>query len=300
MIDPEIRDPEIAMKKNLGEDANSSTNKDAQAVQVEMPFAVVEGKPTSQFPLDLYIPPDALEVILEAFEGPLDFLLYLIRRQNLDILDIQIAEITRQYMEYIDMMQGIQFELAAEYLVMAAVLAEIKSRMLLPGVAEDGDDEDDLRAGLIRKLQEYERFKQATLDIDALPRINRDFWMAMAAAPEMETSMPLPEVPLQDLLLAFSRVLKRAENFSTHHISLDPLSTQERKASILNLVSGKDQFVTFGSLFTREEGRLGVVVTFIAVMELIKESLLEIVQTEHYAPIHVKAKPASVEESGDK
>ena len=285
---------------------NNSTNsqntdkKDPHIVQVEMPFAVVEGKPTSQFPLDLYIPPHALEVILEAFEGPLDFLLYLIRRQNLDILDIQVAEITRQYMEYIDMMHEIHFELAAEYLVMAAVLAEIKSRMLLPRAEEDTEDEDDLRAGLIRKLQEYERFKQAALDMDALPRINRDFWMAMATAPEMETSIPLPAVQLQDLLVSLSRVLKRAENYSSHHISLDPLSTQERKVSILKLLSGnQEQFVTFGSLFTQEEGRLGVVVTFMAVMELLKESMLEVVQTEPYAPIHVKVKPANVEELGN-
>ena len=303
-IDPP--DDEDAVTNNstnnstLSSTKRGTDKKDSQGVQVEMPFAVVEGKPRSQFPLDLYIPPDALEVILEAFEGPLDFLLYLIRHQNLDILDIQIAEITRQYMEYIDMMHEIHFELAAEYLVMAAVLAEIKSRMLLPRGEEDPEDEDDLRAGLIRKLQEYERFKQAALDLDALPRINRDFWMAMATAPEMETSIPLPEVQLQDLLISLSRVLKRAENYSSLHVSLDPLSTQDRKASILQLVSGnKEQFVTFGSLFTREEGRLGVVVTFMAVMELLKESMLEIVQTEPYAPIHVKAKPANVEELGN-
>ena len=265
-------------------------------VQAEMPFAVVEGKPMSQLPLDLYIPPDALEVILEAFEGPLDLLLYLIRRQNLDILDIQVAEITRQYMEYIELMKEMQFELAAEYLVMAAVLAEIKSRMLLPRQQEAEEDEDDPRAELIRKLQEYERFKQAAEDIDELQRLNRDFWVAMADAPAMERVKPLPEVQLQDLLVELSRVLRRAENFTSHHIAMEPLSTRERMSQILTRVSDSgENFVAFSTLFTVEEGRSGVIVTFIAVMELIKESLLEMVQSEPFAPIHVKARTASME-----
>ena len=251
----------------------------------------------TQLPLDLYIPPDALEVILEAFEGPLDLLLYLIRKQNLDILDIQVSEITRQYMEYIDLMKELQFELAAEYLVMAAVLAEVKSRMLLPRQAEEDEEEDDPRAELIRKLQEYERFKQAALDIDELTRVNRDFWIAMADAPVMDEKVrPLPEVQLQDLLVELSRVLKRAENFSHHQITLEPLSTRERMSNILDTVKDtNNQFVSFTSLFRVEEGRAGVIVTFIAVMELIKESLLDIVQSEPFAPIHVKAKEASVE-----
>ncbi|MDA0977639.1 MAG: ScpA family protein [Proteobacteria bacterium] len=268
----------------------------AVAQQAEMPFAVVDGKPMTQLPLDLYIPPDALEVILEAFEGPLDLLLYLIRRQNLDVLDIKVSEITRQYMEYIELMTEMQFELAAEYLVMAAVLAEIKSRMLLPRQQEEEQDEDDPRAELIRKLQEYERFKQAAEDVDELQRLNRDFWVAMAEAPKMERVRPLPEVQLQDLLIELSRVLKRAENFSSHHISLEPLSTRERMSQILNRVSENDgQFVTFVSLFAVEEGRSGVIVTFIAVMELVKESLLDLVQSEPLAPIHVKARTASTE-----
>ena len=191
--------------------------------QGEMPFAVVEGKPMTQIPLDLYIPPDALEVILEAFEGPLDLLLYLIRRQNLNILDIKVAEITRQYMEYIDLMSDLQFELAAEYLVMAAVLAEIKSRMLLPRQAESEEEEDDPRAELVRRLQEYERFKTAALDMDELPRTNRDIWIAAADAPVTNRQKPLPEVQLQEMLVALSRVLKRAENYSHHHINLEPL-----------------------------------------------------------------------------
>ncbi len=265
-------------------------------LQTEMPFAVVQGAPFTQLPLDLYIPPDALEVILEAFEGPLDLLLYLIKRQNLDILDIKVSEITRQYMEYIELMEEMQFEIAAEYLVMAAMLAEIKSRMLLPRQDEDETDEDDPRAQLIRKLQEYERFKQAALDIDALERLNRNFWVAMADAPRIEQSRPLPDVQLKDLLLELSRVLKRAENFSSHHVSLEPLSTRERMSNIMDAVSrAGDSFVSFSELFRVEEGRPGVIVTFIAVTELIKESLLEIVQSEPFAPIHVKSRGGAMD-----
>ncbi len=178
------------------EEPIKEAERDAGAKQSEMPFAVVDGTPMTQIPLDLYIPPDALEVILEAFEGPLDLLLYLIRRQNLDILEIEVAEITRQYMEYIDLMSDIQFELAAEYLVMAAVLAEVKSRMLLPRLVEGVEDEEDPRAELIRRLQEYERFKTAAMDINELPRMNRDYWVAGADAPVMNKEKPLPEVQL--------------------------------------------------------------------------------------------------------
>lgn len=285
------------MEDQVAEDESAGEEKPAEpGQQVEMPFAVVEGTPVTQMPLDLYIPPDALEVILEAFEGPLDLLLYLIRRQNIDILDIKVAEITVQYMNYIDLMQEMQFELAAEYLVMAAVLAEIKSRMLLPRQSEADEDEDDPRAELIRKLQEYERFKQAALDIEELERLNRDFWVAIADAPETEKVRPLPEVQLQDLLVELSRVLKRAENFTSHHISLERLSTRERMSQILDSISeAGDQFVSFGNLFNVEEGRSGVVVTFIAVMELIKESLLDLVQSEPFAPIHVKARVGTME-----
>jgi segregation and condensation protein A len=254
-----------------------------------MPFAVVDGTPVTQLPLDLYIPPDALEVILEAFEGPLDLLLYLIKRQNLDMLNIKVAEITKQYMDYIEFMKDIQLELAAEYLVMAAVLAEIKSRMLLPRQAEEGDDEDDPRAELIRRLQEYERFKQAAMDIDELKRMHRDYWVASADAPVVEKVRPLPDVNLQEMLLALAKILKRADSYTSHRIEMEPLSTRERMSAILDQVqSAGDQFVPFVALFTVEEGRSGVVVTFLAMMELIKESLLDIVQTEPFAPIHVK------------
>jgi len=261
------------------------------ARQAEMPFAVVDGKPMTNMPMDLYIPPDALEVFLEAFEGPLDLLLYLIKRQNLDILDIKVAEITRQYMDYIGLMTGMQFELAAEYLVMAAVLAEIKSRMLLPRQADSEDEEDDPRAELIRRLQEYERFKQAALDLDDLRRMNRDYWVASADVPAVEKEKPLPEVDLHEMLIALAKVLKRAENFTSHRVSSETLSTRERMSAILDRVhQAGEEFVEFSELFDFEEGRSGVVVTFLAIMELIKESLLEIVQSEAFAPIHVKAR----------
>ncbi|MGK0338891.1 MAG: segregation and condensation protein A [Candidatus Azotimanducaceae bacterium] len=267
--------------------------KETKRGQGEMPFAMVEGEPMTQLPLDLYIPPDALEVFLDAFEGPLDLLLYLIKRQNLDILDIKVAEITRQYMDYIDLMKDMKLELAAEYLVMAAVLAEIKSRMLLPRHEEDEDDEHDPRAELIRRLQEYERFKQAALDIDDMPRLDRDYWVGVADVPKIEKEKPLPDVKLQEMLLALAKVLKRAETFTSHRIELEPLSTRERMSKILDLVQNAgNQFIPFTALFSVEEGRSGVVVTFLAMMELIKESLLEIVQTEPFAPIHVKSRSA--------
>lgn len=274
-----------------GSDLPDRQDGTAVGTQSEMPFAVVDGKPMAQVPQDLYIPPDALEVILEAFAGPLDLLLYLIKRQNLDILDISVFEITRQYMAYIDLMEEMQFELAAEYLVMAAVLAEIKSRMLLPRHESDEEDEDDPRAELVRRLQAYERFKQAALDLDATERLNRDFWIATADTPEVEHPKPMPGVNLQEMLQVLSEVLKRAENYSHHHIQLDPLSTRERMSNILRAVSNAgDRFVTFSELFTVAEGRSGVIVTFLAIMELVKESLIDLVQSEPFAPMHVKAR----------
>lgn len=257
--------------------------------QGEMPFAVVMGQAVTELPKDLYIPPDALEVFLEAFEGPLDLLLYLIRRQNLDILEINVAEITRQYMTYIDMMQAMQFELAAEYLLMAAMLAEIKSRMLLPRQQTVEEDEEDPRAELLRRLQEYERFKRAAEELDELPRVGRDHFVAVVGEPDRETQRPHPPVELAELLAALADVLHRAEAFESHHIEMEKLSTRERMAQVLERLQGR-QFVPFVSLFTAREGKLGVVVTFLAIMELIKESLVQIVQTEPFGPIHVKAR----------
>lgn len=257
--------------------------------QEEMPFAVVQGKELTALPKDLYIPPDALEIILEAFEGPLDLLLYLIRRQNIDILEIDVAEITKQYMGYIDLMSTIQLELASEYLVMAAMLAEIKSRILLPRQVAEDDDEGDPRAELIRRLQDYERFKMAAEDIDEMPRMGRDIYQASAESPDKKNEKQYSEVQMQELLMALSDVMKRAEMFESHHIQLEKLSTRERMSQILENIRDK-QFVPFATLFKKSEGRLGVVVTFLAIMELIRESLVEIVQNESFGPIHIKAK----------
>ena len=257
--------------------------------QEEMPFAVVQGKELTTLPKDLYIPPDALEVILEAFEGPLDLLLYLIRRQNLDILEINVAEITRQYMSYIDLMSTIHLELAAEYLVMAAMLAEIKSRILLPRQVDDEDEEGDPRAELIRRLQEYERFKAAAEDIDEIPRLGRDIHQATAESPDRTQERQFPEVDMREVMSALADVLRRAEMFESHHIQREKLSTRERMSHVLEVLRDR-QFVPFISLFKESEGRLGVVVTFLAIMELIKESLVEIVQNESFGAIHVKAR----------
>ncbi len=262
---------------------------EAQPQQGEMPFAIVMGQALTELPKDLYIPPQALAVILEAFEGPLDLLLYLIKRQNLDILEIDVSRITEQYMEYVELMDSMQFELAAEYLLMAAMLAEIKSRMLLPRASEVDDEEEDPRAQLIRRLQEYERFKKAAEDIEELPRLERDTWVGSAKAPEINRTRPDPEIDMRELLLALGEVMRRADMFASHHIQREALSTRERMSEVLERLAG-EQFVPFVSLFSVTEGRLGVVVTFLALMELIKESLVEIVQTESFGPIHVKAR----------
>lgn len=259
------------------------------AQQGELPFAIVQGKPLTELPKDLYIPPEALEVFLEAFEGPLDLLLYLIKRQNIDILEINVAAITEQYMQYVNMMSAMQFELAAEYLLMAAMLAEIKSRMLLPRASEAEEDEEDPRAQLIRRLQEYERFKKAAEDIDALPRIGRDVYLPSADLPDLNRTRPEPHVDLKEMLVALAEVLRRADLFESHHVQKEKLSTRQRMSEVLARLSA-NRFTPFVSLFAAEEGRLGVVVTFLAVMELIKESLVEIIQTENFGPIHVKAK----------
>jgi segregation and condensation protein A len=261
--------------------------------QEEMPFAIVQGEQITQLPQDLYIPPDALEVFLDAFEGPLDLLLYLIRRQNLDVLDIPIAEITRQYMEYVDIMKEIRLELAAEYLVMAAMLAEIKSRMLLPRREDVNEDEEDPRAELVRRLQEYERYKQAAENINNMPRMDRDTFGIAVANPDVKIVRKPPTVNLQDVLFAFREVISRAEMFSHHHIQLEPLSIRERMTSVLSAIKS-DKFTDFTSLFTPEEGRRGVVVTFLAILELIKGQLIELVQNEAYGPIYVKATQSSV------
>ena len=255
--------------------------------QAEMPFAVVQGEPVTQLPRDLYIPPQALEVFLEAFEGPLDLLLYLIRRQNLDILDIPLADITRQYMNYIELMQEMQLELAGEYLVMAATLAEIKSRMLLPRSSEAQTEESDPRADLVRRLQEYERFKQAAETVDRLPRLERDVWVARAENTARRPVNHLPNVTLQEMIVAFREVVARAAMFQHHHVQRERLSVRARMTDVLAAVEGGG-FVEFLRLFRPEEGRMGVTVTFMAILELVREGLLDLVQTEPYGPLHVR------------
>jgi segregation and condensation protein A len=256
--------------------------------QAEMPFAVVEGEPLTEMPRDLYIPPDALQVFLEAFEGPLDLLLYLIRRQNLDILDIPLAEITRQYMQYIEVMRELQLELAGEYMLMAATLAEIKSRMLLPRPQSDGAEEDDPRAELVRRLQEYERFKRAAEDMEELSRVDRDTFPASAEVVERRVVKLLPAVTMQEMLVALKDVMSRAEMFAHHHVQRERLSVRQRMSDVLSALRTQS-FVEFAQLFRAEEGRMGVTVTFSAILELLREGLIEIVQAEQFAPIHVRA-----------
>lgn len=255
--------------------------------QGEMPFAIVQGEAVTELPRDLYIPPYALEVFLEAFEGPLDLLLYLIKRQNLDILDIPIAEITRQYVEYIELMKEIQLELAGEYLLMAAMLAEIKSRMLLPRPVASGDEEDDPRAELVRRLQEYERYKKGAEEISRMPRMERDIFQAEAELADKKIVHVLPDLDLKELLVSLKEVLARAEHFEHHLIYREALSVRQRMGELLLTIKG-DEFVEFCCLFDPREGRMGIVVTFLALLELLKERLVELVQAESFGQIHVK------------
>ena len=263
------------------------SNEGGAPSQGEMPFAVVEGEPITELPRDLYIPPHALEVFLEAFEGPLDLLLYLIRRQNLDILDIPIAEITRQYVEYIELMSEMQFELAGEYLVMAATLAEIKSRMLLPRSEEMENEEEDPRAELIRRLQEYERFKVASDEINALERLERDVVQASVEVLERKVITKLPDLTLKELILSFKDVIARSEQFANLHFEREPLSVRERMSEILVKLESK-VFADFTDLFDPKEGRMGVTVSFLAILELLRGALIEVVQQDPYDPIHVR------------
>jgi len=286
--------PELTLVRD--EASPNSISSDTSPLQREMPFAVVEGEPVTELPRDLYIPPHALQVFLEAFEGPLDMLLYFIKRQNIDIVDIPILEITRQYVQYIELMQELQLELAGEYLLMAAMLAEIKSRMLLPRANAGDQEEEDPRAELVRKLQEYERFKQAAEEINALPRLERDVSLATAHIEDRKVVEILPDVTLKEMLICFKEVLHRAEMFAHHHIQREPLSVRERMSEVLTKLK-PSAFVRFTDLFTLEEGKMGVTVTFLAILELIKESLIEVVQSEPFAPIHVR--PASANIGGD-
>src|SRR5579859_8122452 len=259
--------PELTLVQSASPPEPAATPAPAQG---EMPFAVVEGQPIIEMPRDLYIPPQALEIFLEAFEGPLDLLLYLIRRQNLDILDIPIAEITRQYTRYIELMQVLQLELAGEYLLMAATLAEVKSRMLLPRIHTADADEADPRAELVRRLQEYERFKRAAEGIDRIARMERDTWVASAELVDRKVVRMPPQVTLQEMLIAFQDVLARSDMFAHHHVQREPLSVRQRMTDVLSSLQS-NAFVDFVRLFNAEEGRRGVTVTFVAILELLRE-----------------------------
>ena len=277
---------------NEAADIDAATAADSGALepppqQGEMPFAIVDGEPVTEMPRDLYIPPQALEVFLEAFEGPLDLLLYLIRRQNIDVLDIPVADITRQYMEYIHLMQELDLELAGEYLLMAAMLAEIKSRMLLPRSSDGSQEEEDPRAELVRRLQEYERYKQAAEDIDRLPRLERDVHQAVAELTHRQVVRMLPEVALQEMLVAFKDVVQRVTMFASLHVRREALSVRQRMSDVLAMLDGTG-LVEFVRLFRPEEGRMGVTVTFAALLELLREQLVDIVQAEPYQPLHVR------------
>ena len=253
----------------------------------ESAVALIRGIPVTELPNDLYIPPDALEVFLEAFEGPLDLLLYLIKRQNLDILDIPIAEITRQYVEYVELMKEMRLELAAEYLVMAAMLAEIKSRMLLPRPESVEEEENDPRADLVRRLLEYERYKQAAQNLDTMPQVGRDIFPTVVKAPDRPVIKLAPQIDLDDLISALSDVLHRAKMFTHHHINRELLSVRERMSNVLSTLEA-NKFTHFPDLFTPHEGRMGVVVTLLAILELVKERLVELIQNEPYGQIYVR------------
>ena len=254
--------------------------------QEEIVLATVQGKEVTSLPEDLYVPPNSLKIFLDTFAGPLDLLLYLIRKQNLDVLDIDVAKITEQYISYIDLMESFEIELAGDYLVMAAYLAELKSRMLLPRPKEN-EEEEDPRAELMRRLQEYQRFKEAAAKIDLLPRLNRDFYLAGAKLPEFEALTPIAELPMEELTFALAEVMRRVDQSKAHLINFEQLSTRERMTEILERMRN-ETFIEFYSLFSSEEGRMGVVVTFLAVLELLKDSLIEIVQSKEFGPIHIR------------
>ena len=255
--------------------------------------ALVGGKVYRDLPSDLYVPPDALEVFLEAFEGPMDLLLYLIRRQNIDILDIRVSEITEQYMRHIELMKVLKLELAGEYLVMAATLAEIKSRMLLTQPGDEDDEEEDPRETLIRRLRDYERLKEAAGRLDELPRLERDLHTAHALKPDPVKRHAHPNVDLKEVLVAFAEVLKRAELHKRHTVPRQGLSVRERMSDVLARVNGQSGLVPFGALFDLSEGRSGVVVTFLALMELLRDALIDLVQSEPFAPIFVRPPQAN-------
>jgi segregation and condensation protein A len=258
----------------------------------DAPLARLYGQPVTEFPSDLFIPPDALQIMLEAFEGPLDLLLYLIRRQNLDVLDIPMAQLTAQYMAYVEIMRAHQLELAAEYLLMAALLIEIKSRMLLPRPRVEADDEADPRAELVRRLLAYEQMKKAAKKLDELPQLGRDFLVACAWM-ESPIAVRLPGVSLEDLHGAWLGLIARAKAARHHKVTREQLSVRERMSSILRRLQGHG-FLEFTQLFNPLRGIADLVVTFLAILELARESLIDITQQGSLSPIYVKAHDAPI------
>ena len=248
----------------------------------------LNGKEITDIPEDLFIPPDALRVILEQFEGPLDLLLYLIKKQNIDIIDIPILPITTQYVNYINMMQQMQFELASDYLVMASTLAEIKSKMLVPNDIED-EEEEDPRANLIKRLMEYQKYKELSEKLDVIPRRNRDTFVISGIMTNFNKTDNLPKLKLDQLEAAFQDVLKRAEIYASHTIESETLSVRERMSSILININ-KNGTIKFTECFTYSEGRMGAIVTFLAILEMVKESLIDIIQNEDFSIIYLQTK----------
>ena len=275
------------MSDEIEQNASDEVEKQRDQAYTDSLRAVVMGEVMNDWPQDLFIPPDALEVVLESFEGPLDLLLYLIRKQNLDILNIPVADITKQYMAYVELMRAANLDLAAEYLVMAALLGEIKSRMLLPRANTEDEDEEDPRAALIRRLQEYERFSEAANKLDDRPRLERDIFKSQAYFEDPNPPEIKAQVNLEQLVRAYQGVVDRADANKHMLVSRDMLSMRERMTSILQRLQDKD-YLNFEDLFTHAEGRLGVVVTFIALLELFRDDMLIVIQTEPLAPIHIK------------
>ncbi len=264
-----------------------SASESQQPEQQSLPLGFVRGEPVIEKPEDLYIPPDALELILESFSGPMDLLLYLIRRQKLEIVELPILPITKQYMEYVEMMKSLKLELAADYLVMAAMLAEIKSRMLLPKPPAVDDEELDPRAELVRRLKEYEAIREGAQHLDELPQQQRDYFVAHLDTDAKElVEQPLPDVALNELALAFSQAMAKAKLQDNHQVHRERLSTRERMSQILELLQS-NQRLRFADVFTISEGRPGVVVSFLAILELVKEALVDVVQVEAFSEIHL-------------
>jgi segregation and condensation protein A len=262
------------------------------------PFARVYGQPLLEIPQDLYIPPDALEVFLEQFEGPLDLLLYLIRKENISVLDIPMAKLTEQYLVYVEMMRSQQLELAAEYLLMAAMMIEIKSRLLLPRPASADSIEEDPRAELVRRLMEYEQMKLAAHKLNELPQAGRDFTVVQVVF-EREAMLRLPDVSIEDLKHAWLTLLQRASVNRHHRITREQLSVREHMSRILRLLQS-EEFIEFDRLFTPEQGVPVLVVSFLAVLELAKETLIEVSQEQAYAPIYVKLRSNALAAVNDK